>query len=90
MNNHYKQNQRMDTEEYNEDERDDGEKLYQLDTDTLMEILESASSSQKKTSKKAKNKKTKKQKQKEQAKDSSDIREGPSDDKKARADSLGQ
>ena len=51
----------MDTEEDNDDSREEGEKLYQLDTDTLMGILESASSS-KKAGKKAKNKKNKKQK----------------------------
>lgn len=34
----------MDPEEIDDDSRDEGEKLYQLDTDTLMEILESASS----------------------------------------------
>ena len=49
----------MDTDEYNlDDSRDEGEKLYQLDTDTLMGILESASSQKK--GKKSKNKKNKK------------------------------
>ena len=51
----------MDTEEFDDDFQDDGEKLYQLDTDTLMGILESATS-QKKAGKKGKNKKNKKQK----------------------------